>query len=252
MSLEPAGFVLAVAVWTVLAVPVFIIALLGWDWFGRVGGQPIGARMAAHWGWFLMELPALVTLPAIYFAANQRQPVSDLLVVLWMAHYAHRALIWPWLVARRGSPAPVITFAAGFGFNMVNGLLFGWFLVGVADYPDGWFGDVRFVVGVTAMLLGAALNIWADYRLAWLRRRQPGRYVLPEGGAFRFISCPNLAGEMLEWAGFSLMSWSLPGLAFAVWTAANLVPRALWRHRWYQERFPEYPKNRRAIIPGLW
>ena len=198
-----------------------------------------------------MELPALVMLPAIYFAADERQPVGDLLVALWLLHYGHRTLIWPCLVARSGSRLPAMTCAAGFGFNVVNGLLLGWFLVVVADYPSDWFGDGRFIVGAAAMLLGAALNVWADYRLAWLGRGQTGRYVLPEGGAFRFISCPNLAGEILEWAGFALMSWSLPGLAFAAWTAANLAPRALWRHRWYGEQFPEYPKSRRAIIPGL-
>ena len=47
------------------------------------------------------------------------------------------------------------------------------------------------------------------------------------------------------------MAWSLPALAFAMWTAANLIPRALWRHRWYREKFPDYPPSRRAVIPGV-
>ena len=88
------------------------------------------------------------------------------------------------------------------------------------------------------------------YSLARLRRQQQGRYVIPRGGAFRFLSSPNLTGEIVEWIGFALMAWSLPGPAFAMWTAANLIPRALWRHRWNRRTFPDYPPSRRAVIPG--
>jgi hypothetical protein len=41
----------------------------------------------------------------------------------------------------------------------------------------------------------------------------------------------------------------LPGLVFALWTAANLVPRALKHHTWYRKTFAEYPRVRKAIIP---
>ena len=115
-----------------------------------------------------------------------------------------------------------------------------------------WLLDVRFIAGAAAFLLGAALNVTSDYRLAQLRRQQQGRYLIAQGGAFRFLSSPNLTGEMVEWIGFALMAWSLPALAFALWTAANLIPRALWRHRWYRRTFPNYPPCRRALIPGVW
>jgi 3-oxo-5-alpha-steroid 4-dehydrogenase 1 len=39
------------------------------------------------------------------------------------------------------------------------------------------------------------------------------------------------------------------GLAFAVWTAANLIPRALAYHRWYRQEFYDYPPQRKAILP---
>jgi 3-oxo-5-alpha-steroid 4-dehydrogenase 1 len=48
-----------------------------------------------------------------------------------------------------------------------------------------------------------------------------------------------------------MATWSLAGLSFALWTFANLVPRALSNHRWYKEQFPDYPKNRKAILPFL-
>jgi len=46
--------------------------------------------------------------------------------------------------------------------------------------------------------------------------------------------------------------WSLPALSFAIWTAANLGPRARTHHRWYQQTFADYPPERRALIPKLY
>jgi len=34
-----------------------------------------------------------------------------------------------------------------------------------------------------------------------------------------------------------------------LWTIANLAPRALANHKWYKETFPEYPSQRKALIP---
>jgi len=62
------------------------------------------------------------------------------------------------------------------------------------------------------------------------------------------ISCPNYFGEIIEWFGWAIATWSLAGLAFAIFTFSNLVPRALAHHRWYLSKFPNYPKKRRAII----
>jgi len=100
--------------------------------------------------------------------------------------------------------------------------------------------------------IGLAINWWADEVLRNLRAPGESGYRIPKGGLYELISCPNYFGELLEWFGFALAAWSLPGLAFAVYTAANLVPRALAHHRWYREHFPGYPSSRRALIPGVW
>ena len=65
---------------------------------------------------------------------------------------------------------PVAICASGFVFNVANGLLNGWYLGYAADYPREWLLDGRFIAGAAAFLLGAALNVTSDYRLAHLRR----------------------------------------------------------------------------------
>ena len=56
-------------------------------------------------------------------------------------------------------------------------------------------------------------------------------------------------GEIIEWFGWAIATWSTAGLAFAVYSAANLVPRAFDHHAWYKKRFDDYPSNRKALIP---
>ena len=69
---------------------------------------------------------------------------------------------------------------------------------------------------------------------------------------YKWVSCPNYLGEMLIWFGWAIAAWSQVALAFALWTVANLAPRARSHHRWYQDKFENYPEKRRALVPGLW
>jgi 3-oxo-5-alpha-steroid 4-dehydrogenase 1 len=85
----------------------------------------------------------------------------------------------------------------------------------------------------------------------WLRGADETSHKVPVGGLFRYRSRPNFFGELIEWAGWALATWSLPGLAYALWGAANLVPGALAHHRWYRATFPDYPPARRALVPGV-
>jgi len=67
----------------------------------------------------------------------------------------------------------------------------------------------------------------------------------------KYILAPNYFGEIIEWTGFALAVWSLPALSFAVWTFANLAPCALTNHQWYLNKFHNYSKERKALIPYL-
>ena len=40
-------------------------------------------------------------------------------------------------------------------------------------------------------------------------------------------------------------------VSFAIYTLANLLPRALSHHQWYLEKFDDYPKERKAFLPYL-
>ena len=85
--------------------------------------------------------------------------------------------------------------------------------------------------------------------------RKPGdtAFHIPMGGMFRYVSAANYFGELTEWVGWAIMTWSLPGLVFAIWTFANLGPRAHRHHNWYNQKFGDaYPKDRKRMIPFLY
>jgi hypothetical protein len=44
---------------------------------------------------------------------------------------------------------------------------------------------------------------------------------------------------------------SFPAWAFAISVWCNIGPRAIQHHQWYQGKFEDYPKARKALIPFL-
>jgi steroid 5-alpha reductase family enzyme len=88
-------------------------------------------------------------------------------------------------------------------------------------------------IGVSLFLIGLYINIDSDNRLIKLRTissKSKSNYKIPRGGIFEYVSAANYFGECVEWSGFALASWSLPALAFSLFTWANIGPRAYHHH----------------------
>lgn len=220
--------------------------------YGRHGGQRWGGPLLpGALGWLLMELPQPVGM-ALCFAGRARAAGLAALVCLslWMGHYAYRTLLYPFLTRTRGFALTVVAtgFVLNIGFSYLNGrhlFSFG------PDRPPSWLVDGRFLVGGVLFVGGFLLCASSDQILRDLRRPGDTGYHTPTRGAFRWVSSPNYLGEIVEWAGWALATWSLAGLGIALITAANLVPRALANHRWCREHLPGYPADRKALIPFL-
>ena len=244
-----------VLVWAVFAMAVLTCAALlrlsapyGRHYSGFGWGPEISNRV----GWVVMEMPATVIFAAIYFMGRQAsEPVPLVLLGIWQCHYLNRAFVYPLRTRTAGKKMPVLVVGSATSFNIVNAYVNARFVSEFGEYGAEWLGDPRFLGGLAVFAAGFALNLHSDNILLGLRK--PGRagYAIPNGGAFRYVSCPNYLGELLEWSGWALATWSLGGLAFFIYSAANLAPRALSHHRWYRERFADYPARRKALIPRV-
>jgi len=240
-------------VWIVLALGTFTLLLYVSAPYGRHARKGWGKTLPAPVAWALMETPSALLMPA--FAALGQQPMTPvrwLLLALWEIHYIHRAFVYPLRLPPSAQAMPLSVMLMAAFFNLINASLNGCFLFCMPDgYREAWLLDIRLWLGVTLFGVGYALNKRSDAALRALRKGADG-YSVPRSHAFRWVSCPNYLGEIIEWWGWAICTWSLAGLAFAVWTSANLVPRSRAHHRWYRQTFPDYPPERRALIPGIW
>ena len=240
--------------WTVLAIVIFPTQFLVTAPYGRHARTDWGPSVPNRLGWFIMELVSLVVFVGLFLLGPTAKTAPMwVFFALWAAHYVNRSLIFPWRTRTRGKSMPVMIMVSAIVFNVVNaglnGTYLGW---SGAVYPVEWLSDPRFIAGLVVFAAGAAINIWSDNRLIGLRADGSQGYTIPRGGLFEWVSCPNHMGEIIQWSGFALMCWNWPALSFAVWTAANLIPRAVSHHKWYRKTFPDYPSGRRAVIPGVW
>jgi steroid 5-alpha reductase family enzyme len=200
-----------------------------------------------------MESPALFFFAFFFLTGKSHSTIVPwIFFSFWVIHYMNRTLVFPFRLRTKGKKMPFTIVMMAFCFNLMNGYINGYYLgsLGV-QYELSWLTDPRFIAGASLFIAGLYMNWRSDNILIHLRKPGETGYVIPKGGLFNYISCPNHFSEIIEWSGFALMTWSLPGLAFAIWTLVNLLPRALHHHRWYQQTFPDYPKNRKALIPYI-
>ena len=240
---------------------VFVMAVLTFPYllrrtapYGRhYGGAGWGPHIPARFAWVIMELPAPVLFLVVFLSGKQGfQIVPLVFLVMWQSHYLNRTFVYPLRVRAKERSTPLLLVASGFFFNTINAYINARFISEFAEYANTWLADPRFLIGVGIFLAGFTLNLHSDSILMSLRRPGETGYAIPQGGCFRFVSCPNYLGEILEWLGWAIATWSLCGLAFLVFTVANLAPRARSNHRWYQQTFSDYPARRRALIPGVY
>ncbi len=230
--------------------------------YGRFAAAKQRWAVGPRLGWLLMELPAtLVFWPCYLAGPHAGETVPMVLATLWAIHYANRGFIFPLSirVPKVGGPtfgAPV--WLMGMLVTALHGYMNGTFFSRLgAHFTDAWLVDPRFLVGVTIYACGLALNIHSDAILRNLRTREEiargeNAYRIPRGGGFRFVTNASYLGELVAWSGFALFTWSLPGVFILTISAANLIPRALDTHRWYYERFSDYPRERKILVPFLW
>jgi 3-oxo-5-alpha-steroid 4-dehydrogenase 1 len=252
---------------TVLSLAFVFVAVVSVSaWFiaspyGRFDSPKFGLALDPRLGWFLMELPSTLTFVYFFSRGRHRGELVPLLFLgMWLLHYANRGFIFPMLMrVPRGAEASFSLFVVAFGWvaTSLHGYLHARFIADLGDhYGRGWLSDPHFLIGAAVYYAAMAGNLHSDAILRRLRSRDEvdsGQriYRIPTGGLFRFVSSPSYLTELCAWAGFALCTYSLAGLYILTLSAANLLPRALATHRWYRQRFPEYPAGRRALIPFI-
>lgn len=223
--------------------------------YGRYARQGWGPQLPSWLGWLLMESVSPILMLMMFMTGNvTRTTTTIIFLLMWLAHYIHRAFIYPFWLRDRWRPMPVVVPFMGAIFNLCNAYLNGRYLFDLSGtrYDESWLRSPQFITGALLFAAGFVINRHADNTLHRLRAKGGLDYKIPYGGLYRYISCPNYFGEIVEWTGWAIATWSVAGAAFAIWTFANLAPRSRAHHKWYREHFSDYPSERKALLPGLW
>ncbi|KAM4027070.1 3-oxo-5-alpha-steroid 4-dehydrogenase 1 [Anomaloglossus baeobatrachus] len=216
--------------------------------YGRYSSSTFGPPVPVRVAWFVQELPSFAVPVYHLIVYTETAGASLVLLGAFICHYAQRTLVFPFLI-RGGKPTPLASFCLALIFCCYNGYLQSSYLCKYASLPPDWTHEPRFIIGMALFICGMFVNIHSDYILRNLRRPGEEGYKIPRGGLFEYVSGANFLGEIVEWSGFAIAGWSIPGAAFAVFTFLVLLSRAQQHHQWYIEKFEDYPKGRKILIP---
>lgn len=235
------SFNLLLLVMAILAVVVFVSLFFVNAGYGKFYQPKWGPSLDNHLGWFLMEVPVFIVMLVLWcFSGRRGDTVRLVFLLLFELHYFHRSFIFPSQL-RGHSRMPWTIVLMGALFNTVNALMQGgWiFYVSPADfYQGGWLTSLPFLAGTALFIAGMCINIQSDSIIRKLRKPGDTAHYLPRGGMFRYVTSANYFGEFVEWVGFAILTWSWSGAVFALWTFANLAPRAARIYDLYIQEFP--------------
>lgn len=239
-----------------IAVVVFVALFFVDAGYGKFYDKKWGPAVNNKLGWVLMESPVFFAMLLLWLLSDRRTDLVRLaFLFLFELHYFHRSFVFP-LRLRGNSVMPLSIIVMGMTFNVLNALMQGgWiFYLSPADYyPADWLTDPRFIIGFLIFISGMFVNIQSDDIIRNLRKEGDTQHYLPKQGMFRYVTSANYFGEFIEWVGFAILTWSWAGAVFALWTFANLAPRASRIYDKYKVDFAEEldTKKTKRIIPFI-
>ena len=193
---------------------------------------------------FIYFIPLLAALAFSRSYLTQPSLLQAILLLAVLGHFAKRCLEVLFLHKYSG-PMDIFTTLSITGFYALVAAGIVSLNAAPLTRPDSlfWLGTLLFASG-------EALNFWHHKLLADLRGAG-SEYVLPRGGWFERVACPHYLFELLAWLGIALLSRHLFAYIAFAGMFGYLLARSLKTLSWYRAKFPDFPKERKALIPWL-
>lgn len=244
----------------ILAVVVFVALQYFKAGYGYLRSKNWGPMINNKVGWVIMELPSLLAMLILFILGKGYTHIAvTVMTSFFLIHYLQRSLIFPFLM-KGNTRMPITVILMGVIFNLVNVYMIATWLFILSEqqipfrYEVSWLYSPQFIIGSLIFIFGMTVNLHSDYIIRHLRKPGDTKHYIPKGGMFKYVSSANYFGEITEWLGFAILTWSLPGLMFFIWTFANLAPRANSLYKKYSAEFgEEFTKlKRKRVIPFIY
>lgn len=215
---------------------------------------------------FLLEYfgPLLIYLytysrPALLFGSDAAiRPyafVVHIAAICWGFHYIKRILETLFIHRFSHATMPLFNLFKNCSYYWLFALYIGYH-VNHPLYTTPYFDDLQAMVMVMFFVYCELGNMSIHLLLKNLRPEGSKKRVIPYPTENPFsllynsVSCPNYTYEVGAWLFFSIMTQCLPAFLF---TVAGFVQMSIWaqqKHKAYL-KMPDYPRNRKAIVPFL-
>lgn len=225
--------------------------------YGKFYTRKWGPAISNKAGWILMESPVFIAMLTLWYFSPRRGDLTRVVfLVLFELHYFQRSFVFPFLI-KGHNKMPLSIILMGMLFNTLNALMQGGWIFYISPeemYTPDWLHTPQFIIGTVAFFAGMFINIQSDSIIRHLRKPGDSKHYLPKGGMFKYVTSANYFGEFLEWTGFAVLTWSWSGAVFALWTFANLCPRAARIYERYKQEFGDELDTRKVkrIIPFIY
>lgn len=157
-----------------------------------------------------------------YYASGYVHYVGSIVTIMAEAPAVTNDTIGPEAFILAGGPTELARLAAGV-------LIFAW------AYREQW----RANVALAAARKSGSRVVTYDH-------------CMMTGGLFDLVSSPQMFTEMIMYGAWYVVLWGSSGWKYVVlFVWGNQLEIALISHRWYQAKFKNYPRNRKAIIPYI-
>ena len=202
--------------------------------------------------WVLYPLFALRVVPV--YGSKQHVPMTDVqkvALLLWTVHYTKRILESIFVHEFGTLTMPVFNLFKNCAYYWSFAAFVGWNVNLPAEVePPQWHLAVGFPWFCVFMLL----NFVCHMRLKYMRPKGTNAFVIPHGGLFEYITCPNYFCEIMTWFGFNILTgFTVAGVLFNIVGALQMLQWAKQRRAKYVKLFGnKWPKKRYVLFPFIY
>lgn len=217
--------------------------------------KDLGPQISWRMVFFLEYLGPLLIhqfylLYVVYFAKRDLNMVQILAYAMVTFHFLKREYETIMVHRFSHSTMPLSNlFKNSAHYWILSGFGIGHFL-----YSDSFKStkSVPLIYASVAVFIAAELgNFRTHLILRDLRPEGSNTRAIPRGFGFNLLSCPNYFFEMVAWCAFSFMTDLPSAWFFTVVASGQMWLWAVKKHKRYLKEFPDYPTNRKPMIPFI-
>ncbi|XP_058105732.1 uncharacterized protein LOC131249156 isoform X2 [Magnolia sinica] len=204
-------------------------------------------KMSSRAGMLLLYAPAfLAGLASFGLSFGDQRMRSLLLRSALTVHFLKRVLEVLFVHKYSGGMDldSAIAISLSYFLATVNAIYAQHMTLGMPDPPL----DLEYA-GVVLFLVGIAGNYYHHHLLQKLRGKDDKGYKIPKGGLFGLVICPHYLFEIIGFVGISFIAQTVFAFAFTLGTVGYLTGRSYATRKWYLSKFPNFPREVKALFP---